>query len=99
MTGRVIGTRFDRRPRRNPERTHAAFLVNYFRDMSAFHGNSYTEGAVFDLHRTAIMKASLIHSLVERMITLVTIAAAPASNSDRRGAASRLHRHVCDRES
>src|SRR6266516_591832 len=69
MAGRVVGTGFDRGPRRNPKRTHAARLVKYFRDMSALHGNSYTERVIFDLDGAAIVEAGLIHSVVFRVIT------------------------------
>src|SRR5690242_16366279 len=98
MAGRVVGTGFDGRPGWNPQRTYAAGLVQYFRDVSTFHGNSYTERIIFNLDGVAILKTNWLHKVLSGP-PLVTIWAARASNSGRRAGAFRLRRRACGRES
>src|SRR5436309_460856 len=95
MADRIVGTGFDRIPWWNPKRTHATCLVKDLRDVSAFHGNCYTQRIIFHVDGATVVEQSLSHNFIYG----VTTWAPRASNPDPRDGAFRLHHRACERES
>jgi hypothetical protein len=60
MLREIVQTRFDRGPRRNPQRIYTGFFVQDLGDMAAFRRNGETDEFVSDVYGAPAMKAYFV---------------------------------------